>query len=62
MDKLERNRARDNLQTRALEEAGWTVLRAWEHEPIHDVVERVRIAANGSRAYMSEPATRRSSS
>jgi DNA mismatch endonuclease (patch repair protein) len=40
-DKLERNRRRDAAQTRALEAAGWTVLRAWEHEPIEAVVERV---------------------
>ena len=30
--KLERNKARDREQTRALKRAGWRVLRIWEHE------------------------------
>jgi DNA mismatch endonuclease (patch repair protein) len=30
--KLRNNAERDQLQTRALKEAGWTVLRFWEHE------------------------------
>jgi DNA mismatch endonuclease (patch repair protein) len=30
--KLERNRRRDQRQTDALERAGWTVVRVWEHE------------------------------
>lgn len=29
--KLQRNRERDAVQTQALEEAGWTVLRLWDH-------------------------------
>jgi DNA mismatch endonuclease, patch repair protein len=30
--KLSRNVQRDRVQTRALEQAGWQVLRIWEHE------------------------------
>lgn len=32
--KLARNAARDIETTAALEEAGWTVLRIWEHVPV----------------------------
>lgn len=31
--KLRRNRERDALASASLEEAGWTVIRIWEHEP-----------------------------
>lgn len=31
-DKIEQNRRRDRDTNRALEEAGWTVVRVWEHE------------------------------
>jgi DNA mismatch endonuclease (patch repair protein) len=31
-DKIAANRARDARNDKALEEAGWTVLRIWEHE------------------------------
>lgn len=40
-DKVEGNRARDIDTTSRLEELGWVVLRAWEHEPVDDVVQRV---------------------
>lgn len=39
--KLERNRARDADTDRRLTEAGWTVLRFWEHEGVDDAVRRV---------------------
>jgi DNA mismatch endonuclease (patch repair protein) len=32
-DKVARNMARDRDTDQRLEEAGWTVLRFWEHEP-----------------------------
>lgn len=32
--KLSANMLRDGVQTRALEQAGWTVIRIWEHELI----------------------------
>jgi DNA mismatch endonuclease (patch repair protein) len=31
-EKLEKNRARDNLASQTLADQGWTVLRFWEHE------------------------------
>jgi len=39
--KLQRNRERDTETDRLLSEAGWTVLRAWEHEGPKDVAARV---------------------
>jgi DNA mismatch endonuclease (patch repair protein) len=41
MPKLARNRVRDGEVTAALMNAGWTVIRAWEHEPTRLVAERV---------------------
>jgi DNA mismatch endonuclease Vsr len=34
--KIERNRARDRLVNRRLRNAGWTVIRFWEREILHD--------------------------
>lgn len=42
--KIAGNRERDAETTRLLEAAGWSVVRAWEHEPTEDVVSRVREA------------------
>ena len=39
--KLERNIARDRAVDAALSEAGWRVLRAWEHEPPSEVADRI---------------------
>lgn len=39
--KIERNRKRDADTDRRLVEAGWTVVRAWEHEPPGDVAAQV---------------------
>jgi DNA mismatch endonuclease, patch repair protein len=39
--KLARNRERDGRVTGALEKAGWTVLRIWEHEPPEAAASRV---------------------
>lgn len=40
--KLERNIERDRRNNALLEEAGWTVIRIWEHEASHDaVIKRV---------------------
>ncbi|GAA4912198.1 very short patch repair endonuclease [Streptomonospora salina] len=39
--KVEKNRDRDRQTDRLLEDAGWTVLRAWEHEDPQDVAVRV---------------------
>jgi len=41
--KLDGNRARDERNTTALHEAGWLVIRAWEHENpsvVADIVDR----------------------
>ncbi|MBS4103920.1 very short patch repair endonuclease [Tsukamurella paurometabola] len=47
--KVEKNRARDEDTNRRLEDAGWTVIRVWEHEDpavaaaaIRDVVEQAK--------------------
>jgi DNA mismatch endonuclease (patch repair protein) len=40
--KIAGNAERDRLQTASLQEAGWTVLRFWEHEPPEQVVEQIR--------------------
>ena len=45
--KIETNLARDADTSAQLREAGWTVLRFWEHQPAADVAERV-IAAVGA--------------
>lgn len=56
-DKVARNMARDRDTDQRLEEAGWTVLRFWEHEPSEDCaariaaeVEKRRSAARRDRA------------
>ncbi len=50
--KLERNAARDSTQSSVLQEAGWTVIRIWEHEEparaVNRVVQCVRREAAGS--------------
>ena len=51
--KVARNRARDAHVTAALEDAGWTVLRFWEHEPpdsTADAVESVVRRRTGASA------------
>jgi DNA mismatch endonuclease (patch repair protein) len=40
--KIERNRARDARNDVLLEQAGWAVVRAWEHEPPGSVASRVQ--------------------
>lgn len=39
--KLQRNVDRDLRTTEALQDAGWTVMRVWEHEPLAVAVEMV---------------------
>lgn len=39
--KVSRNRERDAETDRLLRDAGWTVIRAWEHEAADDVVNRI---------------------
>lgn len=42
--KLATNQARDTDTDRLLAEAGWRVVRIWEHEPVEVGLERVRAA------------------
>ena len=42
--KLARNRERDIRNQRVLEDAGWSVVRVWEHEDPSDAFERVAAA------------------
>ncbi|SEB39348.1 T/G mismatch-specific endonuclease [Amycolatopsis tolypomycina] len=42
--KLRRNMSRDQLVTEALVEAGWRVVRIWEHVPLRDAVSAVEAA------------------
>ena len=39
--KIAANRQRDNGFSRLLQDSGWTVIRAWEHEPPEAVADRV---------------------
>lgn len=52
--KLDRNRARDVETTRLLTDAGWLVLRYWEHESARDVADSIE------QTYRSLAATSRS--
>jgi len=49
-EKLEQNRRRDADTTRALKEAGWTVLRFWEHEDTDTAADVVRQAVVSARS------------
>ncbi|MGV4986627.1 very short patch repair endonuclease [Streptomyces sp. NRAIS4] len=48
-DKVARNMARDRDTDQRLEEAGWTVLRFWEHESSEDCAARIAAAVERSR-------------
>jgi DNA mismatch endonuclease (patch repair protein) len=48
--KLQGNRERDDLYTRLLEEAGWRVVRIWEHEPAPEAAARVVEALGTDRS------------
>jgi len=43
-DKLASNEQRDRDTDRRLADAGWTVIRVWEHEPVEVAVARVSAA------------------
>lgn len=56
--KIAENRRRDEETTRCLNEAGWTVVRSWEHEEPENVVTRILTAlehANGTSRAGLEP-------
>ena len=48
--KFERNRERDQETDTALSEAGWLVLRFWEHEPAPDVATAIERQLQQCRA------------
>lgn len=48
--KIEANRARDERTTRALADAGWLVLRFWEHENPVEVASAVEAAVRDRRS------------
>jgi DNA mismatch endonuclease (patch repair protein) len=42
--KLDKNVARDRVNDAMLFDAGWTVLRFWEHQGVNDIVAAVEVA------------------
>lgn len=44
--KIARNKGRDSDTDQRLRDAGWTVLRYWEHEPFEEVAEDIIITVN----------------
>jgi DNA mismatch endonuclease (patch repair protein) len=48
--KLRRNQERDLRVNDGLVAAGWTVLRAWEHQPIDEVASEVESVISAARA------------
>ena len=39
LEKIETNRNRDARITMALKDHGWTVVRVWEHDSVHEAAE-----------------------
>lgn len=56
-DKLRRNQIRDRLVTERLEEAGWRVVRVWEHAPTDEGVEQVSAALTSTTRAWAAQAT-----
>jgi DNA mismatch endonuclease (patch repair protein) len=52
-EKLEANVRRDRDTDRRLVEAGWRVLRIWEHEDVLDAADRIEEIIRGSRTQRS---------
>lgn len=48
-DKIKTNVRRDRDTDERLAEAGWSVVRAWEHEPVEDVTDRVEAVVRSRR-------------
>ncbi|MGW6265880.1 very short patch repair endonuclease [Cellulosimicrobium funkei] len=57
VEKMERNRQRDDRSTRLAQQAGWTVLRVWEHEVTQDVGAVVAKVASASSAGNIHPSS-----
>ena len=56
-DKIARNVERDAETTTYLQQAGWTVLRFWEHEDPESVADRVEESVRASAEGTGRPAT-----
>ena len=52
--KLAKNVERDRAADEALRQAGWTVVRLWEHVPLGDAIDQV-IAAVGNPRHVGKP-------
>ena len=50
-DKIARNVERDAETTKYLRQAGWTVLRFWEHENPEDAADQVQRAVQSARRH-----------
>lgn len=50
LEKIGRNKARDQTTQTTLEAAGWTVVRIWEHEDIAQAADRVQAALDSAKA------------
>ena len=57
-EKIEQNRARDRATNEALRDAGWTVVRVWEHEDPVAAATRVEVALRGSASLSKKVGTR----
>jgi DNA mismatch endonuclease, patch repair protein len=53
--KIDKNRTRDADTTQLLESAGWTVLRAWEHDAPATVAELIRTIVADRRRTTTPP-------
>lgn len=53
--KIEGNRERDRDTDRRLEEAGWSVVRVWEHESVSEAADRVMTVVEQLRSAGSRP-------
>jgi DNA mismatch endonuclease (patch repair protein) len=42
--KIDRNKERDLRNSLALGDAGWRVLRFWEHQSVDEIVEAIRLS------------------
>ncbi|MEU2610636.1 very short patch repair endonuclease [Micromonospora sp. NPDC007271] len=47
-EKIDRNRARDRETDQLLADAGWTVIRVWEHESPVEAADRIKEVVRGS--------------
>ena len=52
-EKVATNRRRDLDTNERLSEAGWTVVRVWEHEPVDEVAARIAETVNSLRATLA---------